>query len=230
MAQFSSTELAAAHAAGGQDAGYDERAARHVSVARVLGLFRPYAGRIALVLLLIALASAAGLAAPFRLREIVDVALPRGDLPLLAALAASLIGLAAIGAAIGVLQAFVTAKVGQAVMHDLRVAVYAHLQSLPLGFFAATRAGDIQSRIASDIGALQALDTATERAVVEALAESLAHPAKPRTTITIAHRLSTVRRADQIVVLDRGTVVENGTHESLLARDGAYVRLVREAA
>jgi ATP-binding cassette subfamily B protein len=140
---------------------YDEMAAKHVSVARILGLFRPYTGRIALVLLLIALASAAGLAAPFLLREIIDVALPRGDLTLLAVLAACLVGLAAIGAAIGVLQAIVTAKVGQAVMHDLRVAVYAHLQSLPLGFFTATRAGDIQSRIAGDIGALQALVTHT---------------------------------------------------------------------
>ncbi len=74
--------------------------------------------------------------------------------------------------------------------------------------------------------ATSSLDTATERAVVEALAR----PGKPHTTITIAHRLSTVRRADQIVVLDRGTVVESGTHETLLARDGAYACLVRKAA
>lgn len=136
-------------------------ASRHVSAARVLGLFRPYAGRIALVLLLIALATAAGLAAPFLLREIIDVALPRADVRLLGLLAGSLVGLAALGAGIGVLQALVTAKVGQALMHDLRVRVYAHLQSLPLGFFTVTRGGDIQSRIASDIGALQALVTHT---------------------------------------------------------------------
>ncbi len=154
-------ELAAAHAPDGSDDTYDEVASRHVSAARVLGLFRPYAGRIALVLLLIALATAAGLAAPFLLREIIDVALPRGDVRLLGLLAGSLVGLAALGAGIGVLQALVTAKVGQALMHDLRVRVYAHLQSLPLGFFTATRGGDIQSRIASDIGALQALVTHT---------------------------------------------------------------------
>lgn len=141
--------------------GYGDLAARHVSAGRVLGLFRPYAGRIALVLGLIALATAAGLAAPFLLREIIDVALPRGDVRLLGLLAGSLVGLAALAAGIGVLQALVTAKVGQTLMHDLRVRVYAHLQSLRLGFFTATRGGDIQARIASDIGALQALVTHT---------------------------------------------------------------------
>lgn len=143
------------------DTTYEDLATAHVSVARILGLFRPYGGRIALVLFLIALASAAGLAAPFLLRAIIDEALPKGDIALLAILSGSLVALAAVGAGIGVLQVLVTAKVGQSIMHDLRVAVYAHLQSLSLRFFTATRAGDIQSRIANDIGALQALVTHT---------------------------------------------------------------------
>jgi len=69
--------------------------------------------------------------------------------------------------------------------------------------------------------ATSALDTDTERAVQQAL-DSLA---AGRTTITIAHRLSTVRHADQIVVLDRGRVREQGTHESLLAERGRYAAL-----
>lgn len=140
---------------------YDELATRHVSVRRVLGLFKAYAGHLIVVLALIVMSSVAGIAVPFLVRAIVDDALPHGDLGLLALLASGLIGLACLGTVIGILQVAITSKVGQAIMHDLRVRVYAHLQSLSLGFFATTRTGELQSRIASDIGGLQALVTHT---------------------------------------------------------------------
>jgi ATP-binding cassette subfamily B protein/subfamily B ATP-binding cassette protein MsbA len=71
--------------------------------------------------------------------------------------------------------------------------------------------------------ATSALDAASEKVVQEAL-ERLS---RGRTTLVIAHRLATVRTADKIVVMDRGRVVEEGTHEALLARNGLYAGLCR---
>jgi len=71
--------------------------------------------------------------------------------------------------------------------------------------------------------ATSSLDTESERLVEAAMEELL----RGRSTIIIAHRLSTVRRADRVLVLDRGVAVETGTHDALLAADGLYARLYR---
>ncbi|MET4898305.1 ABC transporter ATP-binding protein [Sphingomonadaceae bacterium jetA1] len=141
------------------DGEYSELAEKHVSLRRIAALFRPYAGRLALVLGLIVFSSIAGVASPFLLRAIIDQALPARDLGLLAILAGGLIAIAVVATVVGVVQVAMTSKIGQWIMHDLRVRVYGHLQSLSLGFFTTARTGEVQSRIASDIGGLQALVT-----------------------------------------------------------------------
>ena len=74
--------------------------------------------------------------------------------------------------------------------------------------------------------ATSALDTTNERLIQDALERLM----QGRTTIAIAHRLSTIRKADQILMLEKGRVIERGTHEELLRADGAYAVLCREQA
>ena len=111
--------------------------------------------------LFIVLSSLVSLASPFLLREVLDVAIPHSRTGLLAGLVAGMVAVAVITSVLDVLQTLISTTVGQRVMHDLRTAVYGHLQRMSLAFFTRTRTGEVQSRIANDIGGMQAVVTST---------------------------------------------------------------------
>ncbi|OEU99227.1 multidrug ABC transporter ATP-binding protein [Streptomyces qinglanensis] len=143
-------------------------------VRRILRLFRPYRARLTLVGLLVAASSLVSVASPFLLREILDVAIPQQRTGLLSLLALGLIVTAVVTSVFGVLQTLISTTVGQRVMHDLRTGVYAKLQRMPLAFFTRTRTGEVQSRIANDIGGMQATVTSTATSLVSNLTSVVA--------------------------------------------------------
>ncbi|MFF9173393.1 ABC transporter ATP-binding protein [Streptomyces sp. NPDC014793] len=135
-------------------------------VRRILKLFRPYRGRLAIVGLLVGASSLVSVATPFLLKEILDVAIPERRTGLLSLLALGMILSAVLSSVFGVLQTLISTTVGQRVMHDLRTAVYGRLQRMSLAFFTRTRTGEVQSRIANDIGGMQATVTSTATSLV----------------------------------------------------------------
>ncbi|WP_069812204.1 ABC transporter ATP-binding protein [Streptomyces sp. TP-A0874] len=143
-------------------------------VRRILRLFRPYRGRLAFVALLVAASSLVSVASPFLLREVLDTAIPEGRTGLLSLLALGMIAAAVVSSVFNVLQTLVSTTVGQRVMHDLRTAVYDRLQRMPLAFYTRTRTGEVQSRIANDIGGMQATVTSTATSLVSNLTSVIA--------------------------------------------------------
>jgi ATP-binding cassette, subfamily B, bacterial len=139
----------------------------HVSLRRISALFRPYRLRLTGLLALIFLAAGLGVISPFLLRGVIDTAIPQHDTRLLTLLVGGMIALSILGGVIGVAQTWISNQVGQRVMHDLRAAVYAHLQRMSLAFFTHTRTGEVQSRIANDIGGIDSVVTSTATSIVQ---------------------------------------------------------------
>jgi ATP-binding cassette, subfamily B, bacterial len=128
---------------------------------RIAALFRPYHLRLLIVLALLVVSAALATVTPFLLRAVLDVAIPHRDLPLLTWLALGMIAIPVATSAAEVWQSWLSNMVGQRVMHDLRTDVYQHLQRMSLAFFTRTRTGEVQSRLANDIGGVQNVLTDT---------------------------------------------------------------------
>jgi ATP-binding cassette, subfamily B, bacterial len=136
---------------------------------RIVRLFRPYRLRLSWLLTMILFSAALGVVPPFLLRDLLNNVLNQGtnlNTHKLALLVAGMVAIPVITQAIGVAQTWQSNLVGQKVMHDLRAAVYRHLQRLSLAFFTRTRTGEVQSRIANDIGGVQTVVTSTATSVV----------------------------------------------------------------
>ncbi|MGI8701752.1 MAG: ABC transporter ATP-binding protein [Nocardioidaceae bacterium] len=147
----------------------DKAQAREVSVRRIARLFTPYRGSLTFVTAIIVAASIVGLASPFLLRAVIDDALPSQNVSLLSWLVVGMVTAAGVTAGLGVIQTWVSTKVGQQVMHRLRIDVFAHLQRQSLDFFTRTRTGEIQSRITNDIGGMETVVTSTAASIASNL-------------------------------------------------------------
>jgi len=134
---------------------------------RIMRLFAPYRGRLGLVLALILFSSGLSMISPFLLVAVLDRAIPGRNVTLLTELVLGMIAIAIATSALSVVQTYVSTEVGQRVMHDLRVSVYRHLQRLSLAFFTRTRAGEVQSRIANDIGGIDNVATSTATTIAQ---------------------------------------------------------------
>src|SRR3954462_10004340 len=151
-----------------------DKAQRKHNLRRVGGLFKAHRARLGAVLGLIFFSAGLGMISPFLLRAVLDDAIPSRDTAQLTLLVAGMIAIAVATGVIGVGQTFLSNSVGQRVMHELRSAVYRHLQRLSLAFFTKTRTGEVQSRIANDIGGVENVVTNTATSIVSNLTTVLA--------------------------------------------------------
>src|SRR3954452_7724900 len=144
------------------------------TLRRIRPLFRPYRGRLFAVIGLIVVSAGLGMISPFLLRDILDEAIPDKNTALLTWLAGGMIAIAIATQVLGVGQTWLSNLVGQRVMHDLRTRVYRHLQRLSLAFFTRTRTGEVQSRIANDIGGVETVVTSTATSIASNLTTVIA--------------------------------------------------------
>ncbi|MFF5081431.1 ABC transporter ATP-binding protein [Actinoplanes sp. NPDC000266] len=203
--------------------------AKNVSLRRIGALFTGHRWPLTVVVFTIIASSLVGLASPFLLREVIDVALPHNDVRLLVWLVIGMVVVAAVTAALGVVQTWISTAIGQKVMHRLRVDVFAHLQRQSIGFFTRTRTGEVQSRITNDIGGMESVVTSTATSIasnlttVVATAVAMAALSWQLSLVTLVvlppaiwltRRVATMRRAitaqRQRELADLNVIIEEG--------------------
>ncbi len=141
---------------------------RRANLRRIGLLFKPYWRRLSGLLALIVLSAGLGVLPAFLLRRVL-IAIESHDTRGVSVNAAAMIVIAIVAGILGVIQTLLSNQVGQRVMHDLRAAVFRHLQRLSLAFFTRTRTGEVQSRINNDIGGVQNVVTNTATNITSSL-------------------------------------------------------------
>jgi ATP-binding cassette subfamily B protein len=136
----------------------------------IAGFFRPYRFAVGVVLVAILGTSLLGLINPYLLKLLIDDVIVGHQYDRLNLYVALMIGIPIVSGLIGVGQAYLNNVIGQSVMQDLRAALYSHLQQMPLRFFTETRTGEIQSRLANDVGGIQSVVTDTASSLTSNLA------------------------------------------------------------
>jgi ATP-binding cassette, subfamily B, bacterial len=155
---------------GRTDAAPIPRERRGRTIRRIVAFFGPYRGQVAVVLIAILFTSLIGLINPILLKLLIDIAIPQQDFGLLNVFVGLMIALPILSGLIGVGQSYLNNVIGQSVMQDLRTALYAHLQNMPLRFFTETKTGEIQSRLANDVGGVQSVVTDTAASLTSNIA------------------------------------------------------------
>lgn len=145
----------------------DKRPIQRATVRRVVDTFRPYRGKIVGVALLIVFTSGLGVVNPLLIKQVIDNALQCSKYachPIMSkvwVLGSIMILIPIVTGVVGVGQTYLSNLIGLRVMQDMRNALYRHLQYMPMRFFTATRTGEIQSRLANDVGGVQSVVTDT---------------------------------------------------------------------
>ncbi len=140
---------------------------------RIAAFFRPYRGQVVVVLVAIIATSLIGLVNPYLLKLLIDDVIVGGRYELLNLYVGLMIVLPIVTGLLGLGQSYLNNLIGQSVMQDLRNALYAHLQRMPLRFFTSTRTGEIQSRLSNDVGGVQAVVTDTAASITSNVAVAL---------------------------------------------------------
>ena len=150
----------------------DQRPIRRATVRRVIQTFRPYRGKVGLVALAIVVTSGLGVANPLLIKVVFDRGLRctnlacHPDLERTFRYVALMVAIPIVTGIIGIGQTYMSNIVGLRVMQDLRNFLYSHLQFMPLRFFTTTRTGEIQSRLANDVGGVQSVVTDTASSIL----------------------------------------------------------------